>query len=123
MRLWRRILAVLPALAAATAAFPAAVRASRRRKRVDVGRLHRRAGAEQDPRVADAWERIDGTGRRLLALRSYVRSRAHLADRWSWTSEQIAAYRGRRSIGELQQEIDRVNAPPLRAKTRTSSCG
>ena len=59
---------------------------------------------------ADALTRIDGTGRRLLALRSYVRSRAHLADRWSWTSEQIAAYEGTAEHGELQQEIERVRA-------------
>ena len=70
--------------------------------------------AEQDPRVADALGRIDGTGRRLLALRSYVRSRAHLADRWSWTSEQIAAYEGTAEHGELLQEIERVRAAFVR---------
>ena len=47
--------------------------------------------ARQDPRVAEALARIDGTGRRLLALRSYLRSRDHLAERWSWTQEQIHA--------------------------------
>jgi hypothetical protein len=65
--------------------------------------------AEQDPRVADALTQIDGAGRRLLALRSYVRGRAHLAERWSWTGEQIAAYEGSPEHGELQQEIAKVS--------------
>jgi hypothetical protein len=32
-----------------------------------------------------------------LALRSYVWSVSHLAERWSWTEEQIAAFE--RSLG------------------------
>ena len=64
--------------------------------------------------MADALGRIDGTGRRLLALRSYLRSRTHLADRWSWTSEQIAAYEGTAEHGELLQEIERVRAAFVR---------
>jgi len=62
----------------------------------------------QDPRVADALARIDGTGRRLLALRSYLRSRDHLGERWSWSQEQIAAYEGSPEHRELQLEIERV---------------
>jgi len=66
--------------------------------------------AELDPHVADALARIDGTGRRLLALRSYLRSRSDLAERWSWTQEQIAAYQASTEYRELQEAIDRVNA-------------
>jgi hypothetical protein len=65
---------------------------------------------EQDPRVADALARIDGEGRRLLALRAYLRSRAHLVERWSWTAEQIAAYQASPEHAELQAEIERVLA-------------
>ena len=62
----------------------------------------------QDPRVADALARIDGTGRRLLALRSYLRSHDRLGERWSWSQEQIAAYEGSPEHRELQLEIERV---------------
>ena len=108
MRLWRRILGAFPALAAATLVLPPAACAGD-----DAGatltQYVEMLAAEQDPRVGDALNRIDGTGRRLLALRSYVRGRAHLAERWSWSSEQIAAYEGTPEHGELQQEIARVS--------------
>ena len=45
-----------------------------------------------DTRVIEALADIEGTGRQLLALRSYVRSAAHLEERWSWNDAQIAAY-------------------------------
>jgi len=91
MHLWRRIYTIISALAAAILILPQPARAGDD----TVGELARYVealAAEQDPRVTDALGRIDGAGRQLLALRSYVRSRAHLSDRWSWTSEQIAAY-------------------------------
>jgi hypothetical protein len=66
--------------------------------------------AEQDPRVGEALARMDGDGRRLLALRSYLRSRNHLAERWSWTAEQVAAYQSTPEHTELQAEIERVRA-------------
>jgi hypothetical protein len=66
--------------------------------------------ADLDPRVADALARMDGEGRRLLAVRSYLRSRAHLTERWSWTAEQIAAYESSPGYAELQAEIERVRA-------------
>jgi hypothetical protein len=107
MRRWRRILGAFPALAAATLVLPPTACAGD-----DAGatltQYVETLAAEQDPRVGDTLNRIDGPGRRLLALRSYVRARAHLADRWSWTSEQIAAYEGSAEHGELQREIDRV---------------
>jgi len=67
-----------------------------------------RLAARQDPRVAEALARIDDTGRRLLALRSYLRSRDHLAERWSWTQEQIQAFEGSAEHRDLQAEIERV---------------
>ncbi len=66
--------------------------------------------AAQDPRVQEALARIDGTGRRLLALRSYLRSHAHLAERWSWTAEQIAAFEGSPERRALDAEVERVRA-------------
>lgn len=66
--------------------------------------------AAQDASVAAAVERIEGDGRKLLALRSYLRSSAHLAERWSWTAEQIAAYQQGPEYAALQAEIERVRA-------------
>lgn len=66
--------------------------------------------AEVDPRVSDAIARIDGTGRQLLALRSYLRSGRNLAERWSWTQEQIAAFEGSPEQLALQKEVERVRA-------------
>ena len=65
-------------------------------------------GAHLDPRVAQTMARLDGTGRQLLALRSYLRSAPHLAERWSWTKEQIDAFEGSPEQLNLQREIDRV---------------
>jgi hypothetical protein len=64
--------------------------------------------ARLDPRVAEALAHVDGTGRKLLALRSYLRSRDHLAERWSWTQEQIQAFEGSPEHRDLQAEIERV---------------
>ena len=64
--------------------------------------------AQLDPRVAQTLVQLDGTGRQLLALRSYLRSAPHLTERWSWTQEEIKAFEGSTEQRELQQEIDRV---------------
>lgn len=64
--------------------------------------------AQLDPRVAQTLPQLDGTGRQLLALRSYLRNAHHLAERWSWTQEQIEAFQGSPAQRDLQQEIDRV---------------
>ena len=66
--------------------------------------------AQLDPRVAQTLARIDGTGRQLLALRSYVRSAPHLPERWSWTQEQITAFDGSPEQRTLQHELDHVRA-------------
>jgi hypothetical protein len=66
--------------------------------------------AQIDPRVAKTVAQLDGTGRQLLALRSYLRSASRLAERWSWTQQQIEAFEGSPEQHDLQQEIDRVRA-------------
>lgn len=45
-----------------------------------------------DARVIETLAAIDGAGRQLLAVRSYVRSASSLEERWSWNDAQIAAY-------------------------------
>ena len=64
--------------------------------------------AQLDPRVAQTLVQLEGNGRQLLALRSYLRSASRLAERWSWTQEQIEAFDGSPEQRDLQQEIDRV---------------
>lgn len=73
-----------------------------------VERLIADIGDQLDPRVAEVLPRIDGTGRRLLALRSYLRSSNRIAERWSWTQEQIAAYEGSPEHSGLLAEIEKV---------------
>ena len=72
-------------------------------------------GGRLDPRVAEVLPRIDGGGRRLLALRSYLRSSDRLAERWSWTQEQIAAYEDSPEHRELLAEIEKVREAFTRA--------
>ena len=64
--------------------------------------------AKTDARVAAVLPRIEGAGSKLLALRSYLRSGGRLAERWSWSQEQIAAYEGSTEQHELNAEIQRV---------------
>lgn len=64
----------------------------------------------QGEQVADAIGRIDGMGRQLLALRSYIRAARSIADRWSWTQAQIDAYRESDEYRALLAEIDKVSA-------------
>lgn len=61
-----------------------------------------------DARVIDALGAIEGTGRQLLAVRSYVRSAAHLDERWAWTDVQIATYAGSSEKQRLDAAIARV---------------
>lgn len=53
--------------------------------------------------------KIADPGRKLLALRSYVRYGAKIADRWSWTEEQIKAFQGSPGQKALLAEIAAVN--------------
>lgn len=61
-----------------------------------------------DARVNVALSAIEGTGRQLLAARSYVRSEAQLDARWSWNDAQIAAYSGSPEKLRLDGAIARV---------------
>ncbi|MBK7904498.1 MAG: hypothetical protein IPJ97_17435 [Proteobacteria bacterium] len=65
-------------------------------------------GAQLDPRVERTLVQLVGTGRQLLALRSYLRSAPHLAERWSWTQEQIEAFEDSPQQRDLQREIEKV---------------
>ena len=50
------------------------------------------ASAELDPRAVAALQQIAGAERRLLALRAYLRAGASLAERWTWSQQQLSTY-------------------------------
>jgi hypothetical protein len=64
--------------------------------------------ATVDSRAAAVLPRIDGTGRQLLALRSYLRAGPNLAERWSWSEAEIAAWQGSPAQAALDSAIARV---------------
>ncbi|MEJ0100244.1 MAG: hypothetical protein WDO12_11105 [Pseudomonadota bacterium] len=74
----------------------------------DVAAVIDTIATKQDARVAAALARIDGTGRRLLALRAYLRAGNSLVERWSWSNEQIAAFAQSAENRAMQAEIEKV---------------
>ena len=66
--------------------------------------------ADLDERAVAALRRMDGTGRRLLAARSYLRTASHLGERWSWSQPQIDAWQGSPEQALFEGEIERVRA-------------
>jgi hypothetical protein len=62
------------------------------------------------PPAAQALAQIPDPGRRLLALRSYVRAGSKLADRWSWTEDEIKAFQGSPEQAALLAEVAAVGA-------------
>ena len=63
-----------------------------------------------DSRVSATLGAIDGTGRQLLALRSYVRSSEQLDERWSWNEAEIAAYASSPEKQQLDAAIAQVRS-------------
>ena len=61
-----------------------------------------------DSRAAAVLPRIEGTGRQLLALRSYLSAGPGLAERWSWSDAEIAAWQGSPAQAALDAAIARV---------------
>ncbi|SON57836.1 hypothetical protein HDIA_4295 [Hartmannibacter diazotrophicus] len=57
------------------------------------------------PQAVEALEQIPDPGRRLLALRSYLRTGSDLAARWSWTEEEIEAFQGSDDQRALLAEV------------------
>ena len=85
---------------------PAAQGASESRLSADAAAL----AARLDPRVPDAIARIPDLGRRLLALRSYLRAGSSLPKRWSWTEAEISEFEQSQEILDAHAELDRVVA-------------
>lgn len=60
--------------------------------------------------VQNALLEIDGTPRRLLALRGYLRARDTLAARWSWSEAQIEAFERSSEYARMLAEIAKIDA-------------
>jgi hypothetical protein len=63
-----------------------------------------------DPKVTDSLSHIEGTPRRLLALRGYIRSRSVLKLNWSWNSQEIAQYKKSAEYRMALAEVDKVKS-------------
>jgi len=68
----------------------------------------RALAAELDPRAASALASIDGTGRRLLAARAYLRGSTQMDERWSWSASEAAAFEASPERRALDAAIARV---------------
>jgi hypothetical protein len=110
MSTWRHARHTLLLGLAAALVIPSATHADEGTAASAIESLALAVAAKTDARVAEILPRIDGAGGKLLALRSYLRSGAHLAERWSWTQEQITAYEGSTEQQELNAEIQLVRA-------------
>lgn len=62
------------------------------------------------PPSGEALAQIPDPGRKLLALRSYLRSGPEIARRWSWTAAEVKAFEGSAEQRALLAEIAAVKA-------------
>jgi hypothetical protein len=63
-----------------------------------------------EPPVIDALQRILSADRRLLALSAYLRAGGTLAERWSWSQEQLSSYPATPEGKAATADIDAVVA-------------
>jgi hypothetical protein len=68
------------------------------------------ASAELDPRAVAALQQVAGAERRLLALRAYLRAGASLAERWTWSQQQLSAYASTAEGKAAAADLDTVIA-------------
>jgi hypothetical protein len=59
-------------------------------------------------KVTEALHQIEGTPRRLLALRAYLRAGNELPSRWSWSADEIRAHTRSQEYRDLVAETQRV---------------
>ncbi len=62
------------------------------------------------PRASQALADIPDPGRKLLALRIYLRTGSRLVQRWSWTDEEIKAFQASAEQQALLKEVAAVSA-------------
>ena len=61
-------------------------------------------------KAADALAQIPDTGRKLLALRAYVRSHKRIEERWSWTASEIKTFQGSPKQKALLAEVEAIKS-------------
>lgn len=112
MRAWPNALkrALRPAGAAVIAAALMASVGSGPSRATDAATRDSMLTALAPPPSGDALAQIPDPGRKLLALRSYLRYGAKIAERWSWTDAEIKAFEGSPEQQALLAEIAAVNA-------------
>jgi len=74
----------------------------------ETDRLSALIAAIAPPPANEALVQIPDQGRKLLALRSYVKAGAHLLERWSWTEDEIEAFQGSAEQTALLAEVAAV---------------
>jgi len=67
-----------------------------------------RVAATLPPHASETLRKIEGTPRRLLAARSYLRAGDGLGKRWSWSAEQIRAHSQSAEYRALVAETEQV---------------
>ena len=60
-----------------------------------------------DKRVQSALKQIDGTPRKLLALKTYIDAKG-IKGRWAWTNNEMAVYRKSMDFRIANAEVDKV---------------
>lgn len=65
---------------------------------------------ELPQKVQSTLAEISSTPRRYLALSYYIRRSGEIADGWSWTTEEVRAYRATTEFDEMVEDVERVRA-------------
>ena len=65
-------------------------------------------GDKLNPKAQAAIPRIEGTNRRLIAVRGYLRSAATLDAKWVWSPEEINRYRSSPEFKQAVAEVEKV---------------
>ena len=68
----------------------------------------RAAAAGLAPEQREALGRVEGDGRRLLALRGYLRAGPDVGSRWAWSRARIESYERSPEYADALAEIERV---------------
>lgn len=68
------------------------------------------AASGLDRRIRDAMRWIDGTHRRLLALKYYMARGGDIRSRWTWTPREIVRFKKSSDYAEALREVARVKA-------------
>jgi hypothetical protein len=68
----------------------------------------RAAAADLAPEQREALGRVEGEGRRLLALRGYLRAGGDAGERWAWSRERIESYEKSAEYAAALAEVEKV---------------